>query len=232
MEMLQQNLLKIRSRIIAACEACQRNPNEIELLPVTKNHSLDMIVQLVALELKRFGENYGQEMFAKAEATQHLDIQWVFIGQLQTNKIRKIVATAAEIQSVTCLKHAQVVARCAEEFGKTPFPIYLSVNAGDEDSKGGVALDAVQTLAAQIIHELPTLRLKGLMAIPPPLSDQESLPGVVPKLYRELASLAKTIGEGQLSLGMSGDLEPAIAAGSTCVRIGTALLGKRGNELL
>jgi pyridoxal phosphate enzyme (YggS family) len=227
MDDLQQNLLKIRTRILAACRSCQRDPDEIEFLPVTKNHSPEKIRQLYALGLKRFGENYEQEMSAKAIELQDIDITFVFIGQIQTNKIKKIVSAAAEIQSVSCLKHAQVIARCAKEFGKSDYPIYLAVNAGDEASKGGIAKNEAQGLATQIIRECPSLRLRGLMAIPPQSATADCRPGDVPDLYKELAALAKSIGDGQLSLGMSGDMESAICAGSTCVRIGTDLLGNR-----
>ncbi len=227
MEELRNNLIKVRSRIAAACQACGRPMEAVELLAVTKTHSSERIRALYECGLRRFGENYTQEMLAKANELRDLDLEWVFIGQIQSNKLRKIVAVASEIQTVASLKHAQAIATYAEEFAKKNYPIYLSVNAGNESSKGGLVMDDVVGLAREIANSLPILRIKGIMAIPPLAAATCNRTDAIPTLYSQLAQLASLVGEGQLSLGMSNDLEMAIAAGSTCVRIGTDLLGQR-----
>lgn len=197
----------------------------MELLVVTKGHGPEPLRALFELGQTRFGENYAQELITKSEALADLPIAWVYIGHLQSNKIRKIVSVAAEIQTVGSLKHAEQIARTATELGKAPFPIWLEVNAAAEEGKHGCPLEEVPALAAAITQN-PALRLQGLMAIPP--SDyQDATTAVVPKLYENLRILADQVGERRLSLGMSGDLALAIRAGSNLVRIGTAILGSR-----
>ena len=197
-----------------------------ELIAVSKLQPITKIVEVHALGQQKFGENYAQELSEKAEALKDLDIYWVFIGHIQSNKIRKIVTYAREIQTVASLSHAKQIARHAKELGKTPFPIMLEVNAGDEASKSGVSMGAIKALADQIAAELPELQIRGLMAIPPD-SFSDSNYASVPPLYRELRALADTVGLGLLSLGMSSDLSIALDAGSDMVRIGTAVFGSR-----
>jgi pyridoxal phosphate enzyme (YggS family) len=162
---------------------------------------------------------------AKPRSAKTTRRSWVFIGHLQSNKIRKIVSVASEIQTVGSLKHAEHIARAARELGKTPYPVWIEVNADQEESKHGCPLDAAPALAAALTQN-PDLRLRGLMAIPPSQFQDATTPDV-PPLYQRLRQLADQVGEGQLSLGMSGDLSLAIRAGSNLVRIGTAILGPR-----
>lgn len=197
-----------------------------ELIAVSKLQPIEKIIELHALGQHKFGENYAKELSEKAEALKGLDIYWVFIGHIQANKIRKIVTYAREIQTVASFSHAKQIARHANDLGKTPFPIMLEVNAADEASKSGASLSEVKSLAAQIAQELPELKLRGLMAIPPD-SFSDSNNSSVPPLYRELRALADQIGDGLLSLGMSNDLLIALEAGSDMVRIGTAVFGSR-----
>ncbi len=196
------------------------------LIAVSKLQPSAKIVEAYRLGQRRFGENYAQELAEKAEELKELDIYWVFIGHIQSNKIRKIVSYAQEIQTVASLSHAKQIARHAKEVGKSPFPIMLEVNVGDEATKSGIALNQVKGLAAQIGSECPELRIKGLMAIPPDRYSDAAFASV-PALYKELRALADTIGDGQLSLGMSNDLRIALEAGSNFVRVGTALFGAR-----
>ncbi len=219
----QQRYQVILDRIHQACISGRQPP---ELLAVSKTQDPIRIRELFALGQRRFGENYAQELLDKAGQLNDLDLEWVFIGHLQSNKIKKIVQVAHEIQTVASLQHAERIAKSALELGKTPFPIYLEVNAGDEDNKSGVAWDSVQELADAIQSKLPALKLEGLMAIPPSHFQDDSTPDV-PKLYRDLRILASSVGEGKLSMGMSGDLRLAIQAGTDTVRIGTALFGPR-----
>ncbi len=196
-----------------------------ELLVVSKGHGPDPLRALFSWGQTSFGENYAQELVAKSEALKDLPIRWVFIGHLQSNKIRKIVSVASEIQTVGSLKHAEQIARAARDCGKLPYPIWIEVNADQEEGKHGCPMDEVLGLVA-ILKQNPDLHLRGLMAIPPSHFQDDSTPEV-PLLYRELRQLAAQVGDGQLSLGMSGDLGLSIRAGSNLVRIGTAILGPR-----
>lgn len=220
---LAQRHSKVLQRIQSHTKAGQKTA---ELLAVSKHQPLAKIIEVHALGQRKFAENYAQELAAKAEALKELDIHWIFIGHIQSNKIRKIVSYAREIQTVASLSHARQIARYAKELGKVPYPIMLEVNAGEEASKSGVPLDQINSLAAQITHELPELRIKGVMAIPPD-SYSDAAYSTVPPLYARLRSLADRIGDGQLSLGMSNDLRIALEAGSDLVRIGSAVFGPR-----
>lgn len=215
----------VHAQLATAARNAGRKPECIRLLAVSKAQPAAALRALYAQGQRDFGENYAQEMVAKAAALADLtDLRLVYIGALQSNKIPLIVRTAVEIQSVGSLRHAHLIAREVASLGVAPYPVYLLVNAGDEVSKSGVALGDVTALAEAIARELPELTVMGLMAIPPPLAEGVTTP---PPLYIALRTLASKIGRGRLSLGMSQDLAIAIAAGSDCVRIGTALFGAR-----
>ena len=217
------NLAHIHDLIAAAASAHGRDPASVRLLAVSKAQPAAALRALYEAGQRDFGENYAQEMATKAEALSDLpDLRFHFIGALQSNKLALIVRIASAVQSVGSERHARLLARHVRELGKTAYPIHLLVNAGDEASKSGLAWDEVEPLARVVQAELPELRLRGVMAIPPPLEGD-----AVPELYRRLRALADRIGEGDLSLGMSADLAVAVAAGSDCVRIGTALFGAR-----
>ena len=222
----------VMMQVTAYAREAGRDPDSIRLLPVSKTHPLEALRALIALGIREFGENYAQEMATKATALGST-ARFVFIGTLQSNKIKLVVRHASEIQSVGSLRHAKLVAAAARECGKVPYPIYLLVNAGDEASKSGLAMTEVIDVASSIASELPDLDLQGIMAIPPPLKNLVSpadlaRPQAPPLLYEDLGRLSRGVGRGQLSLGMSQDLKEAIYAGSSCVRVGTALFGPRG----
>ncbi len=207
----------------------QRNPDEIELLAVSKGQPASKIEALTRLGQWYFGENYAQELLEKANSLASLPIRWSFIGALQSNKIRRIVEVAHEIQTVTDLRHARLIAKAAEEFNKNPFPIYIEVNVSNETSKGGIPLSTVQDFYHEIQRDLPAVQVMGLMAIPaqeyadPPAGE----PVIVPEIYQSIRSASRSIGAGKLSLGMSGDRRMAIEAGTDLLRIGTAIFGSR-----
>lgn len=215
----------VMREIAAAAQRAGRDPRAIRLLAVSKGHPAAALRALYELGQREFGENYAQEMAAKATDLADLnDLRFVFIGTVQSNKIPLIVRAAAEIQSVASERHARLIAKAVEAQRKQPFPVYILVNAGDEATKGGLTIGEAQALGATIARDLPQLVVQGLMAIPPPLAP---LAVDVPELYRELSKGAARVGLGKLSLGMSQDLAVAIGAGSDCVRVGTALLGAR-----
>jgi pyridoxal phosphate enzyme (YggS family) len=151
----------------------------------------------------------------------------VFIGQLQSNKIQKLVQHAAEIQTLASEKHARYVDRYAKEFNKLSFPVWIQVNTGAEEQKFGIDLSQVDGLAKFVVEQCPHLCLMGIMAIPSAKFSDQTCQSKPPKLYEDLVAKASRVGKGLVSLGMSSDLEIAIYAGSHCVRIGTAVFGAR-----
>lgn len=202
-----------------------RFSDSVRLLVISKTQSVSNIRAIYELGQREFGENYVQELLAKAKETQDLAIRWVYVGALQSNKIKQLVQVASEVQTVTSDKHLRYLARYAAECGKTPYPIYISVNYGSEETKQGASLAALDELV-RVAVSLPELSLEGLMAIPPAPASYSSHELMLAD-YKKLAELAKNVGKGKLSLGMSGDLAEALTVGSTTIRLGTAIFGPR-----
>ena len=222
------SLISVKDQIADACRIARRSPDSVRLIAVSKVKPASKIQAVYDQGVRDFGENYADELSAKALALSHLsDINWIFLGQLQSNKIQKLVEHAAEIQTVASIKHARYIQRYSLEFKKSNFPVWIQINADAEAQKFGVTPSETPELAALIKTQCPNLRLMGLMAIPPSSFSDKECQGVVPSLYENLIRLARTIGAGKISLGMSSDLGIAIAAGSDCVRIGTAIFGER-----
>lgn len=225
---LSKNLAAVRDSIGLSAALSGRSSAQINLLAVSKGQPAESIAALQRLGLADFGENYAQELFAKQEKLQDLPIRWHFIGHLQSNKIDRLVQISSCIQSVSDLRHARLIGASAQKYNKAPFPIYIQVNPDNEKGKGGVPLSECPRFYQQLVAEVPTVIVTGIMAVPP--SDYQDLNfkgKPLPESYLRLQGLAAVIGQGGLSLGMSGDLDMAIRAGSTCVRIGRALLGAR-----
>lgn len=225
-----ERIAAVRSRIDRALNQYPRTTPPPTLLAVSKGQPAAKIRELYKLGMREFGENYAQELVAKAEELADLDISWHFIGHLQSNKIAKIVQVCRTIQSVASSKHAEAIQNYAQKFGKPAIEIYLNVNAARESNKHGCTLDDVDSLAKDITSRFNHIKLAGIMAIPPAelLVDQRgNKVSSIPALYSNLRRVADRIGHKQLSLGMSNDLELAIGAGSTLVRVGTALFGPR-----
>ncbi len=217
---------EVLSRIRAACAACGRDPASVRLLPVTKTHPVDAALFAHRLGLAAVGENRVQEAAAKRPLAP-AGLRWELIGHLQSNKAKLAVATFDRVQSVDRADLAARLGRLAAEAGKV-LPVLLQVNAGDDPAKFGCDLaDAPALLDAALAQ--PGLRVEGLMAIAP-LSDD---PDVARRTFDALRDcrdrLAASSGRAlpELSMGMSGDLEAAVAAGSTCLRVGSALFGER-----
>lgn len=215
-------------KIAESANQCSRDPAQIRLMAVSKFHPVEKISKLANLGQTYFGENYAQELVEKVGQISESPITWSFIGQLQSNKIKKIVFHANEIQSIAKLKDAQLINRYVCEKECLQYPVFICINAANEAQKRGASLEEALDLANEIEHQCPHLSLKGVMAIPPPLSSLNIAPSSkIPDLYIQLRKLANRVGQGQLSLGMSQDLATAIAAGSDIVRLGTALFGER-----
>ncbi|MGZ9058738.1 MAG: YggS family pyridoxal phosphate-dependent enzyme [Burkholderiaceae bacterium] len=227
---LQANLDALHERITKAARAAGRDPSSVRLLAVSKAFGADAILSAAAAGQRAFGENYAQEAAAKIVATRalrpDLAFEWHFIGPIQSNKTRAIAEHFDWVQSVDRLKTAE---RLAEQrpANLPRLNVLLQVNVSGEASKSGVAPDELSQLAIDV-EQLPRLRLRGLMAIPAPQVDvaQQRLAFArTNALFRQLREEGLQV--DVLSMGMSDDLEAAIAEGSTMVRIGTAIFGAR-----
>ncbi len=223
---LAENLAAVQSRIAAACGRVGRDPAEVTLLAVSKNHPAEAVAEAVGLGLATFGENRVQEAKAKIPLSPSR-ARWHFIGHLQSNKARDAVALFDTIESVDSLALAEELQKQAEKQAKT-LKVLLEVNVAGESSKFGWVPDRLlENLGA--INALPRLELHGLMTVAPYATDAEKVRSVFRRL-RELRDRgAEHLGAPLpvLSMGMSGDLEVAIEEGATIVRVGTALFGPR-----
>jgi PLP dependent protein len=226
MTTITANMQAVRGRIEAACRACGRDPAEVSLLAVSKTWPASCVEAAAAAGQRAFGENYVQEGVAKAEALASLGLEWHFIGPLQSNKTRPVAAYFQWVHSVDRLKIAERLSE--QRDARLPaLNICLQINVSGEASKSGVAPSAVAALA-RAVAGLPRLRLRGLMTIPEPTADQTLLAGRFATL-RQLRDALRLGGLAldTLSMGMSHDLEVAIAEGATLVRVGTAIFGQR-----
>jgi len=228
MASISQNILQVRARIVAASRAFLRVTPPVSLLAVSKTCPAEAVREAHAAGQRDFGENYVQEALAKIEALADLrsDIVWHLIGPLQSNKTREVAAHFDWVHSVDRLKLAQ---RLSDQRPPelAPLQVCLQVNISGEESKSGVAPAGAPGLA-RAVAALPRLKLRGLMAIPEPAQDFEAQ-RVPHRALRELMESlnAEGLGLDTLSMGMSADLEAAVAEGATLVRIGTAIFGER-----
>ncbi len=223
MSTIAENIAKVGARIREAAQASQRNPRDIGLLAVSKTKPAAAIREAHAAGLRDFGENYLQEALDKQAELAELDLCWHFIGPIQSNKTRSIAEHFAWVHSVDRLKIAQ---RLSDQRPPhlPPLNICLQVNVSAEDSKSGCSAEELPALA-KAVAALPNLRLRGLMAIPEPTDDIAAQHVAFARLRQLRDDLALDL--DTLSMGMSHDLEAAIAEGATWVRIGTALFGAR-----
>lgn len=223
MSTLADNLSAISARIASAAQAAGRDPASVQLLAVSKTKPASAIREIHAAGVRDVGENYLQEALTKQHALSDLPLIWHFIGPIQSNKTKAIAEHFDWVHSVDRLKIAQ---RLSEQrpAGLAPLNLCLQVNVSGEDSKSGCAPADLPALA-QAVAGLPNLRLRGLMAIPEPTDDRAAQEAAFARLRQLQESLG--LGLDTLSMGMSHDLEAAIAQGATWVRIGTALFGAR-----
>jgi pyridoxal phosphate enzyme (YggS family) len=225
--LLEENLHAVRERIAAAARAAGRDPAEIALLAVSKTWPADDVRGLAALGQADFGENRAQELIGKAGELVDLPVRWHFIGQLQRNKAAAVARLGAVVHSVDRSSLVGVLDRVGEETGR-PVEVFVQVDLGGREGdlavRGGADPGEVLRLA-DAVAGAPGLRLRGLMAVAPR--------GVAPgPAFERLATLAADVRRAHpsavdVSAGMSGDLEEAVAAGATVVRVGTALFGDR-----
>jgi pyridoxal phosphate enzyme (YggS family) len=221
-----QRLRQLRERIADACRSAGRDPAEVRVLAVSKQQPPELIRRFFSLGQRAFGENRLQEALAKQAQLADLDIEWHFIGPVQSNKTRELAERFQWVQSVdreTILRRLSAQ-RPAD---LQPLNVCLQVNVDDESQKTGLAPVELPSMAEQA-SSMPNVRLRGLMAIPRLSPDERRTRDSFRRmrlLYEQLLAAGHQL--DTLSLGMSGDLELAIAEGSTMVRIGTDLLGPR-----
>lgn len=229
MSEIAANLARVRERIAAACQRAGRDPSQVQLIAVTKNVPVAKIQEAIASGVTALGENRVQEAVAK-HASLGDQVEWHFIGHLQTNKVRRLLPWVHLIHSLDRLKLAAELQRQAERTGQEVVKVLLQVNVAGESSKYGMAPGEVMPFLRRLA-EFPRLKVCGLMTIAPWAEDPEA----VRPIFRELRRQAETIAAGDwpgvemqyLSMGMSHDFEVAVEEGSNMVRIGTAIFGQR-----
>ncbi|WP_368746914.1 YggS family pyridoxal phosphate-dependent enzyme [Enterobacter cancerogenus] len=226
---IAHNLAQVRDKISAAATRCSRASEEITLLAVSKTKPASALAEAIAAGQRAFGENYVQEGVDKIchfRDQGQDDLQWHFIGPLQSNKSRLVAEHFDWCHTIDRLK---IAARLNDQrpADMAPLNVLIQINISDENSKSGIALSELDALAAEVAA-LPHLTLRGLMAIPAPESSYERQFAVARQMAVAFEALkARHTTVDTLSLGMSDDMEAAIAAGSTMVRIGTAIFGAR-----
>jgi len=216
----------VRSRIRSAAIAAGRDPGTVTLVAVTKAQTAESVRLAATAGVTDFGENYLKEALAKMDQLADLNLQWHFIGAIQSNKTRAIAERFDWVHGVDRLNVAR---RLSEQrpFHAQPLNVCIQVALVPEPTKGGVSSDALPELALAVAG-LPRLRLRGLMCLPPPQPTPYDERAVFARLRAALQDLnAGGLKLDTLSMGMSGDFESAIAEGATLVRIGTALFGSR-----
>jgi pyridoxal phosphate enzyme (YggS family) len=215
---IRDNIAAVEERIARACERAGRAREDVMLVAVSKTFPAEFVDEAIAAGITDVGENRVQEARDKKPLVRG-SVRWHLIGHLQTNKAKDAVKLFDVIEAVDSLDLAEKLARAAES--KT-IDVMLQVNIGDEPQKSGLARGDVDAVAKQVAT-LASLRLLGLMAIPPAGTPDDSRP-----YFRELRSIRDALGLKELSMGMSEDFEAAIEEGSTMVRVGRAIFGSRG----
>lgn len=226
MTMIADNLQQVRTRIATACNTHGRPPEAVTLLAVSKTFGPQAVREAFAAGQTAFGENYIQEAVDKIVALADLPLEWHCIGPIQSNKTRLVAEHFDWAHSVDRLKIAQRLSEQRPQ-GKAPLNVCIQVNIDGGPTKAGVAPEDALALA-QALVALPNVRLRGIMTIPEPAIDFEAACAVHMRARALFDALnAAGLALDTLSMGMTGDLEAAIASGSTMVRIGTAIFGGR-----
>jgi PLP dependent protein len=232
---ISENIVRLQEQIAVTAKRAGRRPEDVALMAVTKTHPAETIREAYDAGLRLFGENRVQEFAGKAVALAGLaGTEWHMIGHLQTNKAAKTVELFSAVDSVDSVKLAEKLNAAAQTLG-TNLPVLIEINIGGEEVKSGVAPESPELEAVlQAAPRLESLSFRGLMTVPPFTDDPEGARPHFRKL-RELrdaiaARKLPAISMDTLSMGMSHDFEVAIEEGSTCVRVGTAIFGKRETQ--
>lgn len=230
MTTIQQNLDTVRRQIAQSAQQCNRDPQQIQLIAVSKTKPVMAIQEAIDAGQRRFGENYVQEGVDKiqhfADSSFASQLEWHFIGPLQSNKTRLV---AEHFDWMHTLDREKIAQRLSDQrpAGMPPLNVLIQINISDEQSKSGITLAELPVLAAQI-STLPNIVFRGLMTIPAPEPDPERQIAVFRQMEQVLDQLKADYPQvDTLSMGMTDDMAAAIRAGSTMVRIGTAIFGAR-----
>ncbi|MGV9689504.1 YggS family pyridoxal phosphate-dependent enzyme [Streptomyces sp. NPDC003444] len=228
---LAENLARVEARITAACAAAGRAREEVTLIVVTKTYPASDVRILHGLGVRHVAENRDQDAAPKAAACADLDLTWHFVGQLQTNKVKSVTGYADVVQSVDRAKLVSALSAAAEKGGRELgclIQVALDAGTGGRGDRGGVAPDGIEELAAAV-DAAPGLRLGGLMTVAPLAGPYAGEPRAAFDRLMDLSTALRATrpAANMVSAGMSGDLEEAVAAGATHVRVGTAVLGVR-----
>ncbi|MEK9519778.1 YggS family pyridoxal phosphate-dependent enzyme [Streptomyces venezuelae] len=228
---LAENLARVEARIAAACAAAGRPREEVTLIVVTKTYPASDVRILHGLGVRHVAENRDQDAAPKAAACTDLDLTWHFVGQLQTNKVRSVLGYADVVQSVDRLKLVTSLSAAAEKEGRELgclLQVALDAESGERGDRGGVAPDGIEELAAAV-DVAPGLRLDGLMTVAPLAGPYAGRQRAAFDRLMDLSTALRATrpAANMVSAGMSADLEEAVAAGATHVRVGTAVLGVR-----
>jgi len=234
MSKIPDNLQTIGAKLEQYSTQYKRPKSSVQLLAVSKRHPIDKIREAYKFGQRSFGENYVQELLDKNQQLDDLEIDWHFIGPLQSNKAKKISEVASWVHAVDRLKIAQRLSDNRPD-DMPPLSICLQVNISGEESKSGISPNELISLAQQIA-QLPKIKLRGLMVIPAPEEDFAKQREVFAQVAELKDTLQKHLNQNgialeldTLSMGMSNDIEAAIAEGATIVRVGTAIFGQREN---
>ncbi|MEW1696149.1 YggS family pyridoxal phosphate-dependent enzyme [Streptomyces sp. NPDC093249] len=228
---LAENLARVEARIAAACAAAGRAREEVTLVVVTKTYPASDVRILHGLGVRHVAENRDQDAAPKAAACADLDLTWHFVGQLQTNKVRSVVGYADVVQSVDRLKLVSALSAAAERAGRELgclLQVALDAESGQRGDRGGIAPDGIEELAAAV-DAAPALRLDGLMTVAPLAGPYAGRQRAAFDRLMDLSTVLRATrpAANMVSAGMSADLDEAVAAGATHVRVGTAVLGVR-----
>jgi len=229
MSSLAERLSQLRRRISSTASSCDRDPSDITLLAVSKTRPVEDILAAVAAGQRAFGENYLQDALPKIKALKDRNLEWHFIGRIQSNKTRDIAGHFSWVHALEKLKHARRL-DSQRPPGLPPLNACIQLNLTGEASKGGISAEELPDLLENT-EGLPHLKIRGLMTMPPASADEEQQRQVFGKL-RELLEEMNRQGHrlDTLSMGMSGDMRAAICEGATMVRIGTAIFGPRHSK--
>ncbi len=229
---LAANLARVEERITRACGAAGRARADVTLIVVTKTYPAEDVRRLAALGVRDVAENRDQEAAAKAAACADLPLNWHFVGQLQTNKARSVAKYAQCVHSVDRVRLARALSAAVVSGERAPLDCLVQValekESGHGGDRGGIAPDGVGELATAL-DEAPGLRLAGLMTVAPLTGAYAGAPGAAFERLQEISRDLRSVhpAANMVSAGMSADLEEAIAAGATHVRVGSAVLGVR-----
>lgn len=226
---LSDNLNRIYDQMQRACSQSGRSFDDVKLLAVTKTVDAERINTAIRLGVRQIGENRVQEFVGKREALHLTDVDAHLIGHLQTNKVKQIVGKVQMIQSVDSLRVARAIDRCSTELGIVT-PILVEVNIGGEEVKSGIAPDLLEGLLYDLAP-LNGIHVRGLMTVPPILHQESEKRKIFSKMYQLFVDIRgkniDNIDMQELSMGMSDDYYEAILEGSTMIRVGSALFGRR-----